>query len=759
MTSPLRRAREEVAVNIAVTGFVSKLLPSRTKDLQERLQSLQVTLRRQEAGLASLRAAERKVAQNYGRNSIEVQKVQDRIREYQNRIKGTRSEIQGLNTTLRDHQGEMRKVLTQIRGWGIALGTSILLTGALAASVVVLSGEMRDLSIQAFRSNTSIQQLQATGNRFAAFFGDLTKAREAAVDLAEFNRQVNLIRFGRTSISLPDLALGLSGSGVRLNDLYNLDPDALHQKIVQALRAVEQKPLQFDALQKALPPSVFDAAFLELKAPAEIKRIAQASRELTVVTQAQTVPLGILQAQWGLMKSNVSATRNQILVGLAPALNTLFTLVNLVANGVGWLLRLNPTLTKTLGFVAVGILSLITLVSTYALILRTVAIAKLFFAGTNLFTVVTLKAVRGALIATRIAVIALSTAILSNPIGLALVAIGLGIAAFAGGLKVFNTETIGARKNLQDLNKEADNTQIPTFKEFNRQRLNPNQQVPFRAEPPGYVPIPRSSIGQGPPRREPTPVRIEQAPTRREPTPVRIEQAPPRIQSPTTTNPSRNEALRPINFNVPDSNSREAATSPTPIFQPPIQVAQNPPRREPSPVVQIGQSPPRREPSPVPLRQVTPQIEVMPTPVQIVQPPSERAPLPTRIGEAPPQREAAPTTPLRTPAFRPIISIAPTTESNRRENRLPPPPPASGGTNQGGGTPFDLSQRFTPNPITAFAPQTTSQTYDNRVINPTVENNYEINGVTNPDELADLLGTRTEESLTSFTSSRNSRGR
>ena len=59
-TSPLRRAREEVAVNIAVTGFVSKLLPTQTKDLENRLQGLNVRLRQQEKTLRDSRAALRK---------------------------------------------------------------------------------------------------------------------------------------------------------------------------------------------------------------------------------------------------------------------------------------------------------------------------------------------------------------------------------------------------------------------------------------------------------------------------------------------------------------------------------------------------------------------------------------------------------------------------------------------------------------------------------------------------------------------------
>ena len=448
-TSPLRRAREEVAVNIAVTGFVSRLLPSRTKALEQSLQSLRTTLRDQEKDLTTLRRADRDLRAGGVATASQLQASTQAIANQQNAVNGLRFQIQGINTQLRDHQGEMRRALTQVRGWGIAVGTTTLLLGGMSKVTLGLASDIQTLELQAFRADTSLQSLQRNAGVYSALFGNLEQGREAAKDLAEFNRQIQLFSVGAGSLNIGALAQGLTGSTVGIADFLNVKDDkSLQQLANKAVAEARGDVRRLSFLQQSLPENVFNAAVLEQTATPRIRAIRKELEALPSLTAAQIAPLREMQAEWGLTTTIMTRTKESILVGLAPSLNFLFDGINLVTGGISALSARFPGATKVVGGFVVITLTAITVIGTYALVQKGAAIANIFFRGTVIGNIIATKGyiatLKGAIVAVRLFTASLAT----NPVGLVILGIGLALLFLITQVKAIRRLIPGFEKDL-----------------------------------------------------------------------------------------------------------------------------------------------------------------------------------------------------------------------------------------------------------------------------------------------------------------------
>lgn len=453
-TSPLRRAREEVAVNIAVTGFVSKLLPSKTKALEAQLVSLRSNLRGQEKELNRLRTANNALQRSTTASTAAKIKSEEAFRDQQEKVNGLRHEIRNINADLRDHTGEMRRVITHIRGWGIAVGTASLLLGGMTLATLKLASDMQELRLSAFRAQITIEDLQRAGASYAVTFGDLDAGKKAASDLANFRRELLLVRHGFVGLDIGNLARGLAGSGISYTDLVDLNPEELRATIRKAITAAQGDPGKLKALELGLPEQVFNAAVLEQDETPRLREIRQAIADLNAVNQAQATHLQSLQNEWGLTTSSLDTAKNSVLVGLAPALNDLALDLHDVTSGVIAFSSEHPKLSQVMGNVTVATLALVTILGVLTLIQKAVILTGIFFRGTlvgnafaAIFATKTLKGFVAGLRALRVAFLLLHI----TPAAVVLVGIGLALAFVIAKLRIFRRLVPGLRDDLDSI--------------------------------------------------------------------------------------------------------------------------------------------------------------------------------------------------------------------------------------------------------------------------------------------------------------------
>ena len=365
MTSPLRRAREEVAVNIAVTGFVSKLLPTETKNLAREMEVLQGTVNKQRGTNKQLQDQHRNAVRQFGEASAEAQNYAQqlnlgkrRVDELNETIKEQRTQLRGLSTANAD-------ALNKIRGFGIALGVSFLTLGAFGAAAVTVAGNIRGLEAIAFRTGTTLAFLQSSTRRYTAIFGDADFAERATQGLADLYQQINLIGTGLSTINLGQLAI----AGLNPSELVGLTPDALRGRLLQIIRGAGDDPRTRAALQSAVGGNLFDALSGEADSPA-------ATLTAPVLTGEQQGVLRGIRRDFGEFRVTLITTSEILTVAVAPAMRAVFRVINAGISPIFSFIAGNQTLAKILGFVAVAFFGTIAAVSAFALVVYTATIIK-----------------------------------------------------------------------------------------------------------------------------------------------------------------------------------------------------------------------------------------------------------------------------------------------------------------------------------------------------------------------------------------------
>ena len=357
MTSPLRRAREEVAVNIAVTGFVSKLLPTETKNLNREMEALQARIKTQQGTVKSGERELKHLANTVGESSAEYQNLAADVNL-------AKKESADLTQSLKEKRGELRKLsnanadaLNKVRGFGIALGVSALALGGFGSAVVKVAGDVRELEILAFRTGTSVGFLQNATRQFTAVTGSADIGRSAAAQLAEWNNQVNLLRTGQSNLNLGNVAL----SGLNVQSLLNADgPNGIRQQLVVALQDSKGDPRARTALQQLIGPELFGAILDESTG-------TQPIINLPTVTPEQQKNLREINRGFGQFRATLGATAEIATLGVGPAMLFVFKVINAGLSPIRALIGANQTVAKVLGGVVVAALLTVSVLSGFAI--------------------------------------------------------------------------------------------------------------------------------------------------------------------------------------------------------------------------------------------------------------------------------------------------------------------------------------------------------------------------------------------------------
>ena len=357
MTSPLRRAREEVAVNIAVTGFVSKLLPTETKNLNREMEALQARIKTQQGTVKSGERELKHLANTLGESSVEYQTLAAEVNI-------AKKESDALTQSLKEKRGELRKLsnanadaLNKVRGFGIALGVSALALGGFGSAVVKVAGDVRELEILAFRTGTSIEFLQNTTRRFTAVTGNADIGASAAKQLAEWNNQINLLRTGQSNINLGTVAL----SGLNVQSLINADgPDGIRNQLVVALQKSKGDPRARTALQQLIGPELFGAILDESTG-------TQPTFNVPTITSEQQKNLRQINRGFGEFRVTLGATAQIATLGVGPAMLFVFKVINAGLSPIRAFIGENQTVAKVLGAVIVVVLLTIAVLSGFAI--------------------------------------------------------------------------------------------------------------------------------------------------------------------------------------------------------------------------------------------------------------------------------------------------------------------------------------------------------------------------------------------------------
>ena len=393
-TSPLRKAREEVAVNIAVTGFVSRIFPTRLKQLTKELERTKEVERNEEARLQQLRIDRKNAA-----SPAEVARIEESIKRQRVAIDKAKNASRDAALKYRQHTGAIKEQLVQIRGYGIALGTVTFLLGGMSAAVVKLAGDVRELTFQAARAQVSLETLQRTGRRYSAIFGDIGAGNTAAAELAEFTKQANLFTQGLPGgFPIKELAQGLGRSGGTLNitDFLNASSEQMQSLVNQAVKEANGNKVALELLQKAFPKSLYDAAVWELTATPAMKAIQEQLQKLQPVTKEQAEALNLMQARWALTKANMGVFIQAVLVSAAPTLQYLSTALNWVTISFSKLSTASPLATKVIVGVAIAVMLLVAAFSLFVIISKTVGIVQASWIGLTAFATIATEAWRTA---------------------------------------------------------------------------------------------------------------------------------------------------------------------------------------------------------------------------------------------------------------------------------------------------------------------------------------------------------------------------
>ena len=343
MATSFRRAREEVAVNIAVTGFVSRLLPTQTRNLDEAMKALrrsiydtQTAISKNEAELQTMRQNGQQYTQAYQ----ELVQKTDELKKHKKE----------LNATLRQNRWEMRELqeknteyLNQIRGWGITLGIATGAIVGMGLAVNNLASNMRELEGTAFRTQVSIHNLQRAARQFAVAIGDTDMGQKMAQSLADIHLQTRQLMVGRGNFAgqLGNLAL----SGISIGPFLGGNTQQQDAMLLAAVKASENNVLRRSALMEMLGEDTFSQY---------VHRIGAGPTSPVVLKEDQLAQLKDFRREWTEMQVNAAAFKDQVVVGLAPALTLLFGIIEKVMRAFGVIADHWGPVGKIFGFLVVG---------------------------------------------------------------------------------------------------------------------------------------------------------------------------------------------------------------------------------------------------------------------------------------------------------------------------------------------------------------------------------------------------------------------
>ena len=346
MVSPLRKAREEVAVNIAVTGFVTRLLPTKTRELTRAMEELQDKVRTNQSTINANNRVMAEMRRQGIQNTEEYKKLAVATDDLNLNNQSLKKTITAQRLELRDLANANTEALNKVRGFGIAAGVAALTLGTMGAATVKLATDVRELEVTAFRANTTLQQLQGSARRFTVSLGDSDAGRAAAESLAEFHHQIRLFQ---TSPHLSNFAgrIGLfAQAGVNPGDLLGRTPEQLREFLRQRMKDTQRNPLQREALKQAVDPALYNALISEIEGPTP-------SFQARVISEEDQVRLNQARRNFGEFRVTLGSLAETVTVALSPAMNVLFKVINFGVGLVSYFTEKNQGLVKVLGFITV----------------------------------------------------------------------------------------------------------------------------------------------------------------------------------------------------------------------------------------------------------------------------------------------------------------------------------------------------------------------------------------------------------------------
>ena len=346
MVSPLRKAREEVAVNIAVTGFVTRLLPTKTRELTRAMEELQEKVRTNQSTINANNRVMAEMRRQGTQNTEEYKKLAVATDDLNLNNQSLKKTITAQRLELRDLANANTEALNKVRGFGIAAGVAALTLGTMGAATVKLATDVRELEVTAFRANTTLQQLQGSARRFTVSLGDSDAGRAAAESLAEFHHQIRLFQ---TSPHLSNFAgrIGLfAQAGVNPGDLLGRTPEQLREFLRQRMKDTQRNPLQREALKQAVDPALYNALISEIEGPTP-------SFQARVISEEDQVRLNQARRNFGEFRVTLGSLAETVTVALSPAMNVLFKVINFGVGLVSYFTEKNQGLVKVLGFITV----------------------------------------------------------------------------------------------------------------------------------------------------------------------------------------------------------------------------------------------------------------------------------------------------------------------------------------------------------------------------------------------------------------------
>ena len=355
MTSPLRKAREEVAVNIAVTGFVGRLLPTETRQLAQTMEKLNEKIRENSAEIKRRESVRSQLAKDGKTHSAEYNAETAAIN-------GLNTENKSLRTTLAANRVEMRELqaatqdsLNKIRGFGIALGVAALSLGAFGKGVVQVSQDVLELDVVAIQTGTTIQVLQRDWARLTVLLGDTDGAKQALLALEELRNQLQLLNTPFTNIAQLGPAFALAG--LDLNKFVGMSADQIRETFVKRLIKVKDDPFLREGLRRAVPAQLWPSIV------AGARGITPELGSFRTFSDDDIDKLHQARVNFGAIRVNMNQMAQTAVIAVAPAMTNLF---QIISTGTGWLRKFAdafPGMTRAMGTVIVISLVLVSVVS------------------------------------------------------------------------------------------------------------------------------------------------------------------------------------------------------------------------------------------------------------------------------------------------------------------------------------------------------------------------------------------------------------
>ena len=356
MTSPLRRAREEVAVNIAVTGFVARTLGTQTQKYARQLEGLEVSAkgnrqesRRMKEELSLVRAEGRE-------GSDAWRKLTKDISDNDAQHKIIQTDIQSTRLAQRRLQVSTGESLAKIRGFGIVLGVATLALGGASGAVIKLSGNMQELNTIAFQTNTTVQDLQFSARRFGVILGDPDMGKAAAVNLANIKHQIDLISTGMSNMDLGNLAM----AGINYSELLGKNIEQIRAVFLRQLRASQGTDVaslrRREAIRQQVGGETYTALVAELKSP-------DRKYNFNAVSEGDIERLGEFRKEYGAIRIGAGQFAEVLTLSLVPAIGKMFSVFSRVTRAITGFVLAHRTTAIVIGTVVVVSTALIGILS------------------------------------------------------------------------------------------------------------------------------------------------------------------------------------------------------------------------------------------------------------------------------------------------------------------------------------------------------------------------------------------------------------